>query len=265
MTRILQITDTHIVAPPNKVSKVLDTYSLFQQAVNKINKDLVKLGKIDAIIVTGDISDRGDEESYKAFQELITQLHIPYFVIPGNHDRREAMRTCFTSLQSTNLSEEINWIHAFPDLDVIGLDTVIPNSGAGRLSETALTFLADSLQQSKDRPALIALHHPPFESGIQFMDAIGLDGANAFSEILAQSERDIRVICGHLHNSIVCSVGGKTVLSSPSTASSFVTDHRDNAPVGFTQQAGGYMLHEWNNGFRSSYLTLAESGPLYPF
>ncbi|PKF49964.1 phosphodiesterase [Enterovibrio nigricans] len=265
MTRIIQLTDTHIVCPSQKVSGVLDTYSLFERAIEKINKDLPKLGDIDGIIVTGDITDCGDVASYEAFKLVIERLAIPYYVIPGNHDLRSSMHQCFNQLNDLNQSDEINWLLPFHDIDLIGLDTVIPGSGGGHLSPNALQFLDSSLGQSTDKPALIAMHHPPFESGIQFMDAIGLEGVNELHEILVSTPREVRIICGHLHNSIVCSVGGKTVLSSPSTASTFLTDHRDNAPVGFTQNTGGYMLHEWNNGFRSSYLTLAEPGHFFPF
>ncbi|MDD1779784.1 phosphodiesterase [Enterovibrio sp. ZSDZ35] len=265
MTRIIQLTDTHIVPPPKKVSEVLDTYSLFEQAIEKIKQDLPKLGQIDGIVVTGDISDHGDVASYEGFKQVIERLAIPYHVIPGNHDLRSSMHQCFGEMIDVNQSEEINWVAHFHDIDLVGLDTVIPGSGGGRLSPSTLQFLASSLDKSSDRPALIAMHHPPFESGIQFMDAIGLEGVNELHEILTNTQRDVRIICGHLHNSIVCSVGGKTVMSSPATASSFVTDHRQDAPVGFTQNTGGYMLHEWNNGFRSTYLSLAESGQLFPF
>lgn len=264
MTRILQITDTHIVCPPLKVSGVLDTLSLFENAIAKIEQDLAKLGKVDAILVTGDISDNGDLDSYLAFKSVISRLGIPYFVLPGNHDLRASMHQCFDDL-SPAISEEINWIKTFPDLDIIGLDTVIPGQSGGKLSSSGLTFLAQALQRHPEKPALIAMHHPPFESGIRFIDAIGLEGAQEMAEILEQSARDIRIICGHLHNSIVSTIGGATVLSSPATASCFLTDHRQDAPVGFTQDHGGYMLHEWNQGFRSTYLSLAPHGAVQPF
>ncbi|USH05429.1 phosphodiesterase [Grimontia kaedaensis] len=264
MTRIIQLTDTHVVCPPNKVSGVLDTLTLFEEAITKIEQDLEKLGHVDAIIVTGDITDHGDVESYEAFKSVIRRLGIPYFVIPGNHDLRSSMHHCFENLTPA-ISEEINWVKHFPDLDIIGLDTVIPGQGGGRLSPTALAFLEHALTRHPDKPALIAMHHPPFASGIQFMDAIGLEGADEMAEILEKSPREVRIICGHLHNSIVSTIGGATVLSSPATASSFLTDHRSDAPVGFTQDPGGYMLHEWNKGFRSTYLPLASSSQLYPF
>ncbi|WP_255555523.1 phosphodiesterase [Enterovibrio paralichthyis] len=214
MTRILQLTDTHIVCPPKKVSGVLDTLASFEQAVSKIEQDLVKLGAIDAIVVTGDITDHGDLDSYEAFKSVLGRLGIPYLVIPGNHDLRASMHQAFEGLTPAT-SEEINWIKSYPDLDIIGLDTVIPGQGGGRLSPSALTFLEQALASSPDKPALIAMHHPPFASGIQFMDAIGLEGAEEMAEILENSKREMRIICGHLHNSIVSTIGGVTVLSSP--------------------------------------------------
>ncbi|MDD1793339.1 phosphodiesterase [Enterovibrio makurazakiensis] len=265
MTRIIQITDIHLTVPPHKVSGQLNTHALFEKAIDKIEQDLPLFGDIDAIIATGDITDHGDVESYELFKTQISRLNIPYLVIPGNHDSREAMLTSFPELSASSTNGEINWVRSFSAFDVIGLDTVIPHQGAGALSPSTLQFLAQALAENPDKPALIAMHHPPFESGICFMDNIGLNGADEMETLLKLTTREVRVICGHLHNSIVCSMGNATVLSSPAVASSFMTDHRPNAPVGFTQKPGGYMLHEWNNGFRSSYLSLSPNGDLYPF
>ncbi|WP_407333946.1 phosphodiesterase [Enterovibrio sp. 27052020O] len=265
MTRIIQITDIHLTVPPHKVSGQLNTYALFEQAIDKIEQDLPLFGDVDAIIATGDITDYGDVESYELFKTQIERLNLPYLVIPGNHDSREAMNASFPQFAGFAPHDEINWVQEYSDFDVIGLDSVIPHQGGGALSASTLHFLERALATNQNKPALIALHHPPFESGIRFMDSIGLKGADDMADLLNQTSREVRVICGHLHNSIVCNMGQATVLSSPAIASSFMTDHRPNAPVGFTQKPGGYMLHEWQNGFRSSYLSLSPNGDLYPF
>ncbi|WP_028022143.1 phosphodiesterase [Enterovibrio calviensis] len=265
MTRIIQITDIHLTVPPTKVSGQLNTFALFEQAIDKIEQDLPLFGDVDAVIATGDITDYGDEESYQLFKTQIERLNLPYLVIPGNHDSRDAMLTSFPQLAGGTEHGELNWVETFSAFDVIGLDSIIPNQGGGALSDSTLQFLKRALASNPNKPALIALHHPPFESGIHFMDNIGLKGADTLSELLNHTSREVRVICGHLHNSIVCSLGNTTVLSSPAVASSFMTDHRPNAPAGFTKKPGGYMLHEWINGFRSSYLSLSTNGDLYPF
>lgn len=68
------------------------------------------LGEIDAVIVTGDISDKGDLSSYEVFKSIIDQLQLPYFLIPGNHDKREPLRQCFHQHQYMPQSDELNWV-----------------------------------------------------------------------------------------------------------------------------------------------------------
>ncbi|MBD1557792.1 phosphodiesterase [Vibrio sp. S9_S30] len=265
MSRILQITDLHLAARPNKVSNVLNTHEIFENAIKKIQRDLPMLGEIDAVLVTGDISDKGDLASYEVFKAIIDQLQLPYFVIPGNHDKREPLRQCFRQHQYLPHSGELNWVHSLRDFTLIGLDSTIPDRGEGELSKDTLAFLSDALHRQPDKPALVALHHPPFMSGIPFMDNIRLGNSDCLARIIEQSNQDIRIVCGHLHNSIVCNVGGATVISSPAIASAFLTDYRENAEVGFVKSNGGYMLHDWNNGFRSSFISLDLANEVHPF
>ncbi|WP_104401204.1 phosphodiesterase [Vibrio penaeicida] len=265
MSRIIQITDLHLAAQPSKVSGVLNTHEIFENAVQKIKNDLPMLGKIDAALVTGDISDKGDLSSYEAFKSIIDQLKLPYLLIPGNHDKREPLRQCFEHHQYLPRTGELNWVHPLADFTIIGLDSTIPNCGGGELTQKTLSFLCNALELEADKPILIALHHPPFLSGIQFMDNIRLNNSESFARILEQSKQDIRIVCGHLHNSIVCDVGRATVISCPAVASAFLTDYRETAEVGFVKSTGGYMVHDWNNGFRSSFISLEQAEEVHPF
>ncbi|MDP2571823.1 phosphodiesterase [Vibrio penaeicida] len=265
MSRILQITDVHLAARPSTVSDVLNTHQIFENAVKKIQSDLPMLGEIDAVIVTGDISDKGDLSSYEVFKSIIDQLQLPYFLIPGNHDKREPLRQCFHQHQYMSQSGEINWVQPLDDFMIIGLDSTIPNKGEGELTQDTLSFLSDALNSQPDKPALVALHHPPFMSGIPFMDNIRLNNSESFARVIEQASQDVRIICGHLHNSIVCDIGGSTVISSPAIASTFLTDYRENAQVGFVKSTGGYMVHDWDNGFRSSFISLDLENEVHPF
>ncbi len=266
MSRILQITDTHIAPPTRKVGGLLNTAELFEQAIEKIKDDLPRFGKIDKVIVTGDLSEFGDPESYVFFKSNIDSLGIPYLVIPGNHDCRETMKLSFTNQTFSPGNTDMNWHHCLDDFDLIGLDSCLASQGKGELSPQSLTFLSQALSNNKTKPVLIALHHPPFESGVKFMDKIGLNNAEEFAEVLHQTQRPVRVICGHLHNQMIGEVGGKVAIIGPATISSFKTDYRDNAPIGFTTKLGGYMIHDWHqDGFRSVYVPLEEEDKVYPF
>lgn len=262
MSRILQITDMHVAAPPELVSGRLDTASLLEKAIDRVLEDWHRFGPVDVVLVTGDISDRGDAESYSFFRRQIDRLPATTLVIPGNHDVRDSLRACFSDAAHMPAEGKIHWVHDLPDVRIVGLDTLIEGKGGGEVDIETLAFLSGALDEADETPVLIAMHHPPFQSGIRFMDAIGLDGIEQLSDVLQNRSNEIRLVCGHVHGFIVGTVGGRVALSCAAVCSSFATDYRDDAPVGYTTHPGGYTIHTWENGFRSASVTLADGhGP----
>lgn len=264
MTRLLQISDMHIVAAPDLVSGRLDTRKLLRAAVDRIAADLEKIGPVDGLIVTGDISDDGSAQSYRIAYEILASLELPLFFIPGNHDDRKAMFDVFGAPQGGSASK-FHWSARVGEIQLIGLDTTIPRNGGGDIDQETLNFLAAQVKASKGLPTIVALHHPPFSSGIRFMDKIGLRGVDRLREVLDGASAEVRLICGHLHSNVVASVGRHIAISSPATCSTFDADYRDNGPIGFTTRPGGYMIHQWVGGFRSVCVPLVEGSGPHPF
>ena len=194
---------------------------------------LNKIGPIDAVLASGDVSDDGSAESYQRFQQMIAPLGVPLFVIPGNHDLREPMRSAFEASAYLPGAGKLNWHQSVGSIDVIGLDTLIEGTGKGELDADTLMFLSAALGMAGERPVLLALHHPPFQCGIKFMDELGLQGSHALSQILAQHSGHVRIVCGHIHSTMVVDVGGKVAISAPSPCSSFAYNTRPDADIGF--------------------------------
>ncbi len=264
--RVLQLSDPHVLTPPEKVSGVLDTAELFETAINRILVDWEKLAPIDAVVVTGDITDRGDSKSYAAFRQQVDRLPAPSFVIPGNHDLREPMRAAFADRSYMPSTGKLNWVHDLPGLRLIGLDTLVEGAGGGKFDPGTRDFLASALAEASMRPVLLALHHPPFPSGIRFMDAIGLVGTDSLDQVLRMASTSVRIICGHVHGTIIASVDGHIAIASPSLCSTFTTDFRPDAPAGFSTQPGGYMIHVVEGSdFRSSAISLAQGDGPFDF
>lgn len=263
--RILQITDPHVVAPPRRVAGRLDTARALQEAVARIDQGWAGIAPIDAIVVTGDISDDGEADSLETFRAAMRPLRAPLLVVPGNHDRRESMRASFADAGYMPPVGRLNWVRELDELTLIGLDTLVEGQGGGVLDAETLAFVRAALSEAGTRPVLIAMHHPPFASGIAFMDAIGLDGSAALADCLTEARGEVRIVCGHVHSTIAASVAGRVALSSAAICSAFSADYRPDAPVGFLAQPGGYMVHTWDDGFRSAAVSLAEAQGPYPF
>ena len=263
MTAILQLSDTHIVPKGALVSERLETADALARLVARISNVRDQIGSIDALLVSGDLSDDGNAESYARFKTLIEPLGLPTYVIAGNHDAREPMRSAFAN--DLPVSGPLNWTQEIGDIHLIGLDTLVEGQGSGTLSAESLTFLQSALSNAGDVPVLLALHHPPFACGIGFMDDIGLTNRQALRDVLTTHAGPLRIVCGHIHNMIISDVAGHIAISAPSPASTFAYDRSPSAPIGFMTQEDGCLLHRWNAGFQSIRIgQIAGSGP-FPF
>lgn len=263
MTTILQISDTHIVPEGALVSRRLDTSDALERLAARINNIRDQIGPVDALLVSGDLSDDGSAESYARFQSLVAPLDLPTYVIPGNHDARASMRDAFASVLPE--TGPLNWSRQIGEIRLIGLDTLVEGQGSGTLSSDSLTFLQDALSLAGGAPVLLALHHPPFACGIGFMDKIGLTNRNALRDVVATYKGTLRITCGHIHNMIVSDIAGQMAISAPSPCSTFAYDLRAEAPVGYMTQEDGCLLHRWNDGFQTIRIgPIPGSGP-FPF
>jgi 3',5'-cyclic AMP phosphodiesterase CpdA len=263
--KLIQISDPHVVArvreAPGLVSGRLDTAAALERTVGRIVDLRARVGPVSALLVTGDVTDDGMAESYARFRAI----GLPVLAIPGNHDRREPMRAAFADTGLMPESGALNWICDLPGLRVIGLDTLVEGESGGCLGPATLGFLADALEAAPDGPVLIALHHPPFPCGIGFMDAIGLSDAYDLVDILRSVRREVRLVCGHIHNIQFATVGGCSALSAPALCSTIDFDFRDDAPAGFLDSPGGFLLHDWGTGFRSLAIPATRGDGPYPF
>jgi 3',5'-cyclic AMP phosphodiesterase CpdA len=108
------------------------------------------------------------------------------------------------------------------------------------------------------------MHHPPFVTGIGHMDGIGLlEGADALAAVLQRHPQVERVICGHLHRSIVRRFGGTVAMTVPSTAHQIVLDLRTGAPATFRREPPGFAVHAMRDGALVSHVAaVGDHGPV---
>ncbi len=110
-------------------------------------------------------------------------------------------------------------------------------------------------QQAKNQVCRITR----IQTGVEFMDAIGLVNADESAKAIAAATAEVRVVCGHIHSLAINGVGGQVAISAPSTCSSFELDLRAGAPVGFYDRPDGCLLHRWSSGF-STHVIGARTG-----
>jgi 3',5'-cyclic AMP phosphodiesterase CpdA len=259
---IAQISDTHIMDEGVRAYGVLDTAPYLARAVAKV---MALDPAPDVVLVTGDLVDRGLASEYERLRGLLAPLTMPVYVIPGNHDKREPMRE---TLGAHYLPRDGFLHYAIDDHPVrlVGLDTIVPGSGAGALCDERLAWIERTLAAQPDKPTMLFMHHPPFRTHIAHMDAVGLAGIEGFARVLKQFDHVERVTCGHVHRAMSVRFGGTVVVTSPSTAHQVVLDIRPEAPSVFDLGTPGFMLHHWDPavGLRSHVVLIgAFDGPYF--
>jgi 3',5'-cyclic-AMP phosphodiesterase len=240
---IAQITDFHIKARGKLAYRVVDTASCLATAVATVAA--LDPGP-DIVVATGDLTDFGRPEEYELLRELLAPLLQPVYLIPGNHDEREAMRHAFGGDGYLPATGFLNYTIEGHPLRLVALDTVIPGEAGGRLCDERLRWLDRTLAAAPEHPTVIIMHHPPFATGINHMDQIGLDGAEKFADVVVRHPQVERVLCGHLHRSIQALIGTRVIASTaPSTAHQVALDLRADGPSRFMMEPPGYQLHLW--------------------
>jgi 3',5'-cyclic AMP phosphodiesterase CpdA len=261
MTLLAQITDTHVVDPEvGSEELVVDSNALLAQLVDRLGREQVTP---DAVLATGDLTDHGTPTETEVLVELLAPIGPPVLAVPGNHDARETFRAAFDLPWAG--PDNLSWAIDVGEVRVIGLDTVIPGSHGGLFDAEREAWMVRALEAAGDRPVVVAMHHPPFLSGIGWMDTMALEGRDRFAAVIARHPTVERVFCGHLHRPLVSTVGGVTTSVAPSPVQHVELNLAPDAAVEIVVDPGGYQLHHRCDGQWVSHIRFADGGqPIRP-
>ena len=106
--------------------------------------------------------------------------------------------------------------------------------------------LRQALAATAGGPTLLALHHPPFESGLTVMDSSRLRQGEVLMELLAGAPHVSRVVCGHLHRPAMAVMKGVAVTACLSTVAHPTLDLVPDAAFMGVCEPAGYQLHRFD-------------------
>jgi Icc protein len=252
---IAQLSDPHFM-PNVRLFGRLDTAGFLERAVAHLNTL-----ELDVVLITGDLTNDGDEQVYAAFAGIVSGLRAPYFVLTGNHDDRELMRQRFGAGYMPEGGPLTYVIDRFA-VRLIALDTLVPGETWGRLGPEQLAWLDARLGEMPERPTVVALHHPPFRIGIGHLDWSMLRDADALAAVLGRHRQVERVVCGHVHRSIQCRFAGTLAQTAPSCAHQAELAFGD-APATWICEPPAVLLHRWDpaDGLVSHVSLIGDYGP----
>ncbi len=240
---IAQISDMHVREPGQLAYGRVDTGQFLARAVEQL---LRMTPRPDVVLATGDLVDAGRPEEYRHLRALLAPLPMPVYLIPGNHDAREALAGEFRD--HAYLPRDGGFLHYALDehpLRLIGLDTLVPGETGGRMCEERCAWLDARLAEAPRRPTLIFMHHAPFLTGIEHMDHYGLDGIDRMAKVVGRHSQVERIVCGHLHRPILVRWCGTLAMTAPSTAHQVVLDLRQDVPLAIAMEPPAFLLHVW--------------------
>lgn len=243
---VLQLSDLHLGADPGAA----DPVASLRAAIAAVG---ALADRPDAVVVSGDLSDDGSERSCELAAELLAELRLPTYVLPGNHDDRATLRKAF-GLAGTG-DEPIDYSAELGPLRLLALDSTLPGAERGELSEATLRWLDAELGLAPSAPTLLAMHHPPLVTALPPFDEICLTAGEraGLAAVLERHPQVRRVVCGHIHRTIAAELGGRAVLAIPSTHRQARLDFRSGS-FALSADPAGFALHAWTGEDLASHV-----------
>jgi len=152
---LLQISDLHFGPPYREEAG---------EAVQRLARQL----PLDAIIISGDLTQRAKREQFEAAREFLSRLpSVPQLVIPGNHDVPlyrffERMLTPHRLYQQI-ISPELNPVLRVGKAIIAGFDSTSPHTAIsnGRIFRRQLEMCVDLFSNAPaDAIRIVVAHHP---------------------------------------------------------------------------------------------------------
>lgn len=244
---IVQMSDLHLTSVGTKAYDHVDTHAMLARAVRRIN---ALVPPPDLVIATGDLTDHGTEEQYRLLAEQLRRITAPVAVVMGNHDDRLALTTVLRGFGNWPESGFVQYVIETRPVRVIVLDSTRPDSHKADFCAERASWLDDRLAEAPDVPTLIAIHHPPLDVGIAWMDGAGAGWADTLVQVFARHDQIVRVICGHLHRPIFAIVGGRALSVAPSIAHQVRFDLTPGIdpdhPPQFEMEPPAIQVHAWD-------------------
>nr|MCU0235318.1 metallophosphoesterase [Thermoanaerobaculales bacterium] len=195
MIRLLQLTDTHLMADPAASLRGVRTQPSLEACLALARRRHLPA---DLIAVTGDLV-QDEPAAYGSLELLLDDLGAPVLLVPGNHDVPDELvrRLSHPPFQVGGVWLVGRWA-------IVMLDTWFAgsNDGEGQLGADELARLDATLQAHREQHALVCLHHPPVSMEAPGLDALGLLDAEPFLAILDRHPQVRGVAWGHAHQSL---------------------------------------------------------------
>ncbi|MGV6820301.1 MAG: metallophosphoesterase [Parvularcula sp.] len=255
---IAQLTDLHIGTGGDIGAE--DNYARLLMVFDRLAR---MKRQPDLIIGTGDLTETGSVPAYKLLKRMLDRADIDMLPVMGNHDISSNFKRVFGRMHFNN-----GFCQYSTDLGPVQLvvtDTHDETIHGGDFCPDRAEWLRKALTDAGDKPVLLAMHHPPFVSGIDWMGA--RDNHEPWVDAIRNVVKDFpnvkKIITGHIHRQIERSFAGTCCFVSSATAAEvdlelapITSSEADGRPL-IVDEPPGFALHWWDGQEFVSYHVLA--------
>src|SRR6478735_3981167 len=177
--RFAFLSDTHIGSPNGGAEEDL------RRTVTDINQ----MTDIAFVVITGDITELGTDAEIKLAKEILSELKVPYYIIPGNHDSgwSESGGVTFGKVFGYD-----KFVFEFNGITFLGCASgPFVRMSDGHVPRDAVVWLDKELKKIDPKKPIIFLNHYPLDKD--------LDNWYEVIDRLKQ-HNTLAALCGHGHN-----------------------------------------------------------------
>nr|WP_275889328.1 metallophosphoesterase [Nakamurella flavida] len=211
------MSDTHLTSAGVLYNGVIDADRALAAAADLIARAVADGVGVDALVVSGDLTDTGDPAAYRRLADALGSLGPPVVWATGNHDVRTTLHT--ELLGRPDEPGKILQHHDIAGLRILVLDSTVVGAGHGRLEPEHLAELAAALATPAEHGSVVVLHHAPVPPPSPLLAYFTLERASRRALAATVAGSDVRlVLAGHHHLAQSGSLAGVPVAVAGSTA-----------------------------------------------
>lgn len=206
--KLVHISDIHIHPVPILGLDPVASFAACLAHVEQYQADA------DRIVVTGDLTHRGNPESYARLKEMLDASPLKGRLAPrllvGNHDSRDNFLRAFPEAPR-DADGHVQWTEETPAGLFVYMDTALEGSHAGHYGADRQAWLAGVLERAETagRPVWLFMHHNPVSVHVANADLIGIVEEAELRRLLARHRAVVRhIFFGHCHFTLSGAVDG---------------------------------------------------------